>query len=200
MLADIALRIVQHDGVIGYLIAVGVRFLLRQGQYLVLTHGVQTVPKRIKVVDALLVLRHFLRQDSRSACLTSEIPLLQQFTTLLMAPFVGYHAHGVNRLVEPCEILAHMLIRQNGLVITAEIRGKIYQYPLVREGLSSVRNTLRRTGGALLLRVEVLKRLALRQIQDQIPFVLTRCQMPSIRYHHFRIIETARVVIDHHVQ
>ena len=164
MLADIALRIVQHDGVIGYLIAVGVRFLLRQGQYLVLTHGVQTVPKRIEVVDAFLVLRHFLRQYRRSARLPTEIALLQQFRTLLMASFVGYHAHGVDRLVEPCEILAHMLIRQDGLVIPAEIGSKINQYPLVGEGLSSVRNTLRRTGGALLLRIEVLKRLALRQV------------------------------------
>ena len=70
----------------------------------------------------------------------------------------------------------------------------------MREGLTPVRDILRRTCSALLAFVQVLKRLALYQIQYQIPFVRTRREAPRVSQHHLRIIETARVVIHHNVE
>ena len=50
-----------------------------------------------------------------------------------------------------------MLVLQYRLVITTEIRSKINQDTLMTEGLAPIRDILRRTGGTLLLRIQILE-------------------------------------------
>ena len=91
--------------------------------------------------------------------------VLHQRLTLVRRPLFGHLFDGVNRLDQLRHVLTHVLVLQQGLVVTVEVRRKIDDDPFVRKSLTAVRDTLGRTGCPLLLLVEVLKRLSVHQIQ-----------------------------------
>ena len=108
--------------------------------------------------------------------------------------------HRIDGLHQLHHVLAHMLVVEDRLVVAVEIRREIDHDTLVAEGLAAIRDALGRTRRTLLLLVEVLERLAVDQVEREELLVQTRRQTARIRYHHFRALETRRVVVDHDVE
>ena len=97
-------------------------------------------------------------------------------------------------------ILAHMLVVKDGFVIAIKIGIEIDDESFMTERLTPIRYILGGTGGTLLLLIEVLKGFAVDKIQHQKTFIRTGPQTTGIRHHHFGILKTRRIVIDHQVQ
>ena len=173
-------------------------FLHRHTHHIALLHGRHVRKERVHL--KLPILRHLRRYQLPSfLALAPEIAVAHEVGTLLAAFLVRQHLHRVNRLHQLHEVLRHMLVLQHRLVVTVELRVKIYQHLLLRKGLPAVGHILLRLRGALLLLAQVLKRLAVVEPQHKVLLILRERQPPRVCHHHRSVLKTIRIVVNHQV-
>ena len=99
--ADIAVGIVQHNGVVLYLIAVINRPLSCRTQDLPLLISRDRRPQRVQVIRLRLCRRQYFRnRDRHMRVVPPEIAILYQIRTLLLETRLRNRPHRVNRLLQ----------------------------------------------------------------------------------------------------
>ena len=206
--AYVALVVVQHNGVVVHLVTLRSGTLDGYRQHALLLGITQRSKQRIRIARcqtaaafrsfflfALLVSAGYLLILLGGVPLSAHITRINQLPALLRAFFHTECMHRVYRLDQLPGVLAHMLVSQHTLVHTRQVGVEIDEQLLLGKRLAAVRDILRCAGGALLLAVEVLKRLAGVQVQHQVLLVVGEDDLARVCHHNRHVAEALAVVV-----